>query len=111
LSWRAPRTKGVEIHAYGVTTCFGEDGSARSMDGHCQRAHTALPVSVRVLLAMAPVSKGKVTWRMAPGAGLGEVGGGVPVFSIVLAAYNAAGEHSIYAIADAGGSCDAIECP
>ena len=29
LSWKAPRTKGVEIRVYGVTTCFGEDSSGR----------------------------------------------------------------------------------
>jgi len=111
LSWNAPRTKGVEIRVYGVTTCFGEDASGRPIDGHCLRAHTALPGSVRVLLAKEPASKGKVTWRMAPGASLGEVGDGVPIHSIVLAAYNSAGEHSIYAIADAGDYCDSTECP
>lgn len=103
VSWEAPRTKGVEIRAYGVTTCFAEDVTGRRIDGRCLREHIALPSSVRVLLAKAAASKGKVTWRMDPGsAGLAQTRDGVPVHSIVLAAYNADGEHSIFAIADAG---------
>jgi hypothetical protein len=103
LSWTAPRTKGVEIRVYGVTTCFGEDSNGTRIDGHCLREHTALPSSVRVLLAKAPASKGKVTWRMDPGErGLAQTRDGVPIHAIVLSAYNAEGGHSIFAIADAG---------
>ena len=112
MSWKAPRTKGVQIRVYGVTTCFGEDDSGRMIDGYCLRVHTALPESVRVLLATAPASKGKLTWGLAPGGG--ETFDGVPVHSIVLAAYNADGEHSIFAIADAGEYCRArpdLDCP
>ena len=102
VSWEAPRTRGLEIRAFGVTTCFGEDSSGAKIDGHCLREHTALPSSTRVLLAKAPASKGKVTWRMAPGQGPAETRDGVAVYSIVLAAYNREGGHSIFAIADAG---------
>jgi hypothetical protein len=102
LSWQAPRTKGIEIRVYGVTTCFGKDSSGKRIDGHCLREHTALPSSMRVLLAKVPASKGKVTWRMDPGRGLAETRGGVRVYSIVLAAYSAVGGHSIFVIADAG---------
>ena len=113
LSWKAPRTKGVEMRVYGVTTCFGQDGNRAVIDGHCLREHTALPSSVRVLLAKVPTSKGKVTWRMDPGQGLAATRDGVPVHSVVLAAYNATGEHSIFAIADAGDYCQSSEgaCP
>jgi hypothetical protein len=113
LSWKAPRTKGVEIRVYGVTTCFGADSSGTMIDGHCLREHTALPSSVRVLLAKAPASKGKVTWRMSPGAGFAETLDGVPVHSLVVATYNAEGGHSTFAVADAGDYCSIadVACP
>ncbi len=102
LSWKAPRTKGVQVRVYGVTKCFGRDGDGRAIDGHCLRERTALPGSVRVLLAKAPASKGTVTWSLGPGW---EGPDGVTVHSIVIAAYNATGGHSIFAIADAGFDC------
>lgn len=103
VSWEAPRTKGVEIRVYGVTTCFGKDSGGAKIDGNCLREHMALPSSLRVLLAKVPASKGRVTWRMDPGeSGLAQTRDGVPVYSIVLAAYDANGGHSIFAIADAG---------
>jgi len=113
VSWKAPRTKGVEIRVYGVTTCFGVDGSGRMIDGDCLRQHTEVPASVRVLLAKAPASKGKVTWRMEPAQSLAQTRDGVPVYSFVLATYNAEGGHSIFAIADAGDYCTSadVECP
>jgi hypothetical protein len=102
-SWESPRTKGVEIRVYGVTTCFGEDSNGAKIDGNCLREHIALPSSIRVLLAKVPASKGKVTWRMYPGGrGLAETRDRVGVYSIVLAAYNREGGHSIFVIADAG---------
>jgi hypothetical protein len=83
------------------------------IDRHCLREHTTLPGSVRVLLAKASASKGKVTWRLAPGGG--ETFDGVPVQSVVIAAYNAAGGHSIFTIVDAGDYCrsldEDVECP
>ena len=102
LSWKAPRTKGVEIRIYGVTTCFGEDSSGTKIDGHCLREHTALPSSIRVLLATARASKGKVTLRLDSGGGLAYPRHSKRVRSIVLAAYGAEGGHSIFVIADAG---------
>jgi hypothetical protein len=104
MSWATPRTKGVVIRVYGVTKCFDKDASGARIDDHCLRKHTPLPSSVRVLLTDVPASKGKVTWRMVPGRGLGETRDGVPIYSIVLAGYNADGGHSIFAIADAGDS-------
>jgi hypothetical protein len=113
VTWKAPRTKGIEMRVYGATTCFGADSSGTMIDGYCLREHTALPASVRVLLAKAPASKGKVTWRMGAAQSLGATRDGVPVYSFVLAAYNAEGGHSIFAIADAGDYCTSadVDCP
>ena len=54
LTWKAPRTKGVEIRVYGVTRCFRTDDS----EGECLLKGTELPDGVRVLLAKGPASKG-----------------------------------------------------
>jgi hypothetical protein len=110
VSWKQPRTKGVQIRVYGVTECFGTDSRGRVIDGDCLRPHTALPASVRVLLAKVPASKGKVTIRMVPSAsGLADTRGGREVYSFVLAAYNADGAHSTFAIAATGLYCMAAD--
>jgi len=112
-SWTKPRTKGVEIRVYGVTTCFGADGNGRMIDGYCLRKHTDLPSSVRMLLAEAPASTGSVTWRMAQGEVLAETLDGVPVYSFVVAAYNAEGKHSMFTIVATGEYCllADVACP
>jgi hypothetical protein len=50
---------------------------------------------------------------MDPGPGFAATRDGVAVHSFVLAAYNAEGGHSIFAIADAGDYCQSREgaCP
>ena len=113
VTWKAPRTNGLVIRVYGVTTCFGTDSTQTVIDGACLREHTPLPSSVRVLVAKVPASKGKVTWRMDPGEGLAATRHGVTIHSIVLAAYNADGAHSTFAIADPGDYCQSTEeaCP
>jgi hypothetical protein len=105
--WKAPRTKGVQIRVYGVTECFANDVDGAMIDGWCLRPHTELPSSVLVLLAKAPASKGSVTWRR-------DVGDPDEYDSIVLAAYDAEGRHSIFAIAHTYAVCDSVddvECP
>ena len=105
--WKAPRTKGVQIRVYGVTECFANDVDGAMIDGWCLRPHTELPSSALVLLAKAPASKGSVTWRR-------DVGDADEYDSIVLAAYDAEGRHSIFAIAYTTAVCDHVddvECP
>jgi hypothetical protein len=103
LGWKVPRTKGVEIRVYGVTTCFpASDG----VDETCLREHTSLPDDVRVLLAKGPASKGKLSWHQDEGEGEGCVAeflskNGTSFYSIVAAAYNARG-HSTFAIVESG---------
>ena len=120
VSWKAPRATGVEIRAYGVTKCFSDDIHGAMIDGWCLREHVTLPKSELALLGKAPASKGKVTWRLK-GAGYldGNTVGdtynpGDPFYSVVLAAYDADGEHSTFAIADVTHVCniiESLECP
>jgi hypothetical protein len=107
-TWHAPRMEGVEIRFFGVTTCFRKDATG-TIDGYCLRKHTAVPSSVRVLLAKASASKGTVTWRMYLGRGQAETGDGVTIYSIVDAAYYPNGRRSIFHIADPGYDCW-VEC-
>lgn len=120
VSWKTPRAKGVEIRVYGVTKCFGWHSDGTIIDGWCLREHTALPKSELALLAKAPASKGTVTWRMnEPGYLDGTMKGdayylGDPFYSVVLAAYDADGDHSIFAIGGVTHLCNVIEsleCP
>ena len=103
LSWEKPRTKGVELRVYGVTTCF--PAGDRSVET-CLREHVTLPDDIGVLLAKGPASTGKLSWQQGEGEGEGCVAeylskNGTPFYSIVVAAYNASG-HSIFAIVDEG---------
>jgi hypothetical protein len=120
VSWKTPRAKGIEIRVYGVTKCFGWNSDGAIIDGWCLREHTALPKSGLALLAKAPASKGKVTWRMnerglLDGHGEGDTYYlGDRFYSVVLAAYDGDGEHSIFAIGDVTHLCnfvEALECP
>ena len=112
VSWKAPRTQGVEVRVYGITKCLGTDSDGLMIDGRCLREHTTLPSSVMTLLARVPASKGKVTLSMIPsGSGLADTARGKEVYSIVLAAYNSAAEHSIFAIAATQGYCEVTETP
>ena len=112
VSWKAPRTQGVEVRVYGITKCLGTDSDGAMIDGRCLREHTTLPSSVMTLLARVPASKGKVTLSMIPsGSGLADTARGETVYSIVLAAYNSAAEHSIFAIAATQGYCAVTETP
>ena len=112
VSWEAPRTQGVEVRVYGITKGLGTDSDGVMIDGRCLREHTTLPSSVTTLLARVPASKGKVTLSMVPsGGGLADTARGKEVYSIVLAAYNSAAEHSIFAIAATQGYCAVTETP
>ena len=100
--WQKPRTKGVEVRAYGVTACLPGDLS----DETCLRERTTLPEGVGVLLAKGPASAGSLSWQQGEGDGEGCVAEyltekGSPFYSVVVAAYNASG-HSVFAIADEG---------
>lgn len=117
LTWQAPRTRGVEIRVYGVTRCLPDD------EGTCLGVHTPLPDNIRVLLAKAPASQGKVTWDQAWGdivpieddpdwacTTTFESGNGTPYFSVVVAAYGAGG-NSVFSIVDPGWLGEADVCP
>jgi hypothetical protein len=108
VTWRAPRTEGVEIRVYGVTECIAEPPDpAPDTSGPCLVEHTALPASVRTLLATAPASDGAVRWTwmdVPPDCGTGDLAfdpDGPRYHAVVLAAYNTSG-HSIFAIAEPG---------
>jgi hypothetical protein len=106
VTWRAPRTEGVEIRVYGVTECIGEPASPKpDTAGPCLVVHTPLPASVLTLLAMAPAANGTVswTWTESPGCDIGVNSdpNGPAYYAVVLAAYSASG-HSILAIAEPG---------
>lgn len=107
VSWRAPLTEGVEIRVYGVTNCLAEPSDPPAgTSGPCLVEHTALPASVRVLLASAPASAGVASWKWTQETGcdigLNNDPDGPAYYAVVLAAYSAAG-HSIFAIAEPGG--------
>jgi hypothetical protein len=105
VRWKAPRTEGLEIRVYGVTECLSEPSSPPpGTSGPCLVEHTLLPPSVMVLAATAPAVAGEISW-IAPfyydcaGPPVGP--DGRDYYSIVIAAYDAAG-HSIFAIAEPG---------
>jgi hypothetical protein len=102
ITWKEAVTEGTEIRVYGVTACF-----APPEGGACLVEHTALPASVRELIARAPASKGKVSWTWPA---WDDVGGAVMAHgsstyeAVVIAAYGAAG-HSKFIIVRSGEWC------
>jgi hypothetical protein len=113
LSWKAPQSRGVTIRVYGVKRCYGADDHGRMIDGWCLRERTALPASARVLLATAPASAGKVEFRVAQDEHWFATVDGTQVYAFVLAAFNADGVHSVFAIAARGMYCSVadVACP
>jgi hypothetical protein len=109
VTWKAPRTTGVEIRVYGVTKCFAEPDPAPTgpAGGPCLVKGTRLPASARTLLATAPASDGVARWRWTEQTGCSGYSfefdnAGPVIYAIVLAAYNDSG-NSIFAIAEPGG--------
>ena len=93
-----------EIRVYGVTECIN------NVDGEpCLVLHTALPDSVRDLVAKAPAADGSAGWTWP---GWENIGGAMAVnpdgdhyyYAFVAAAYNAAG-HSKFIILDSSTAC------
>ena len=106
VTWRAPRSEGVEIRVYGVTDCIAYPAHPRpGAHGPCLVVHTPMPASVRRLLATAPASDGVVSWTWTEPSGcmtdLPSAPDGPAYYAVVLAAYSASG-HSIFAIAEPG---------
>ena len=106
VTWRTPRSDGVEIRVYGVTKCIAEPSDpAPDTSGPCLVTGTPLPASVRTLLGKAPASDGAVIWSWTEETGcdigLANDPDGPVYYAVVLAAYNASG-HSIFAIAEPG---------
>lgn len=107
VTWRTPRTEGIEIRVYGVTKCLAEPRDPPAdTSGPCLVEHTALPASVLTLLATASASDGVVSWTWTEETGC-NIGleydpDGIPYYAVVLAAYSAS-RHSIFAIAEPGG--------
>ena len=90
-----------------MTKCLAEPRDpAAGTSGPCLVEHTALPASVRTLLATASASDGIVSWTWTEetgcNIGLENDPAGPGYYAIVLAAYSASG-HSIFAIAEPGG--------
>jgi hypothetical protein len=107
VTWRTPRTEGIEVRVYGVTKCLAEPNDPPpDTSGPCLVVHTALPASVRTLLATAPASDGAVSWTWTEETGctigLAFDPDGPVYYAVVLAAYSSSG-HSIFAIANPGG--------
>lgn len=106
VRWGAPESESIEIRVYGVTECLARPGKpAPDTHGPCLVEHTALPGSLRTLLATAPASDGSVSWTWTGTfdceIGLAYDPRGPAYHAVVLAAYSASG-HSIFAIAEAG---------
>lgn len=117
VTWRAPRSEGVEIRVYGVTDCIAEPANpAPGTSGPCLVVHTPVPASVRTLLATAPAPGGLVSWTWTQvvydcgGPPVAYDPSGPVYYAVVLAAYSAAG-HSIFAIAEPGEWWRAAEGP
>jgi hypothetical protein len=105
IRWKAPRTQDVEIRAYGIIECLAApDDPAPGAVGKCLVEATRLPASARVLAATASSAEGEISW-IAPFSN--ECSGrpvgidGRDYYSIVIAAYDSAGQSS-FAIAYPG---------
>lgn len=109
VTWKAPRTKGVEIRVYGVTECLAMPAHPKpGTDGPCLVKNTRLPASVRTLLATAPASAGSASWSWIaeePGCDIwypvGAAPDGSAYYAVVVAGYSESG-HSIFTIAEPG---------
>jgi hypothetical protein len=104
--WRTPRTEGIEIRVYGVMKCLAEPKDPLAgTSGPCLVEHTALPSSVRTLLATVPASDGVASWTWTEetgcNIGLENDPDAPPYYAVVLAAYSAS-RHSIFTIAEPG---------
>jgi hypothetical protein len=109
VSWKAPRTKGVEIRVYGLRECLSRPENAPdSSDGPCLVKGTKLPSTSKKLITKVKASDGVVSWRgdtSAGGCDMAEqfIGPHGEIFyAIVLAAYNTDGKASVFAIAEPG---------
>lgn len=107
VTWRAPRTPGLEMRVYGVTKCLAEPAVLPTIvsSGPCLVEHAALPAAVRTLLGTAPAESGVIRWHWTEESGC-SVGleydpNGPAYVAIVIAAYNGSA-HSIFAIAEPG---------
>jgi hypothetical protein len=121
ITWMKITTTGTEIRVYGVTECLSTTELAG--DGSCLVLNTAVPASVRKLIARAPASKGTVSWTGPAWLDNVDADTGGPAyrafgvdrhgddlyFAIVVAAYNEVG-HSKFIIADAGTWCYDTGC-
>jgi hypothetical protein len=111
VSWRTPRTDGVEIRVWGITKCLAEPAHPKpGTSGPCLVKGTRLSKSVETLIATAPASAGKVTWtwRSQEGCNLYDSlwnadapEGQGEIFAIVVGAYSGSGQ-SVFAIAHPG---------
>jgi len=106
VTWRTPRSEGIEIRVYGVTECIARpDDPTPDTSGPCLVIGTPLPLSVRTLLGTAPASDGIVSWSWTEETGcdigLANDPDGPVYHAVVLAAYNGSG-NSIFAIAEPG---------
>jgi hypothetical protein len=107
VRWQTPQSDRFQIRVYGVTKCLAEpEDPPPDSSGPCLVVHTALPASLREILAVAPSSDGTASWTWTEGAGCDV---GLPYdparpayYAVVLAAYDGDVEHSIFAIAEAG---------
>ena len=107
VTWRSPRSDGVEIRVYGVTECLARPAHPKpGASGPCLVTHTLLPASVRHLLAKTPALAGQASWSWTTEIGcdispFSSSPGGPTYVAVVLAAYNASGQ-SIFTIAEPG---------
>lgn len=110
LAWEEPRTEGVEIRVYGVTTCLPPEDAADETDETCLGDATALPDGILVQLASGPASGGALSWFQDEGdevsvgegcAGTAVNEEGTPYYAVVARAHGASGQ-SAPAIVDPG---------
>jgi hypothetical protein len=121
ISWEKVVTKGTEVQVYGVTGCLSL--IERAGEGSCLVRNTAVPPSVRKLIAQAPASSGSVSWTGPAWLDVIQQDTGGPsyqaigvdrrgddiFFAIIVAASNEVG-HSKFIIADAGTWCYDTGC-
>ena len=113
VTWRAPRSNGVEIRVYGVTECLAmPDPAPESSEGPCLVEHTRLPTSALRLAATAPASTGTASWSWIEDWSGEGCAWYPPVsgpddswYSSVVLAASSASRHSTFAIAEPGSWC------